>query len=236
MNIAIAIAAIAVAPQSQNIDDYVQKALRDATFVARVVKGDQRELRKINDDFGQSYRFDTTTVRVKEPFKLRIEANVEDTDIVYVINGAMQLISVPRSRLNQKTNLSNAPGRRQSLLEFGILTPSLFDGLFNAKFVRMDRATGDAVFDLFYLPATKDNTRHRIWIDPKQKIVTKREWFNQVGRQLATFTYEAPQQVSGVWIPTRLTVRNVEGKVAGITRYDTIKVNTGLPDSLFTIR
>jgi hypothetical protein len=63
--------------------------------------------------------------------------------------------------------------------------------------------------------------------------VTRREWYNQYGRQLATFTYENPKQFSGVWFPTRLTVKNVDNVVAGITRYDSIKVNSGLADSLF---
>ncbi len=220
--------------QSQNINSYLQGDLRDATFVARVVKGDQQELKKINKDFGQSYRFETTSIKVKEPFKIRSEATVEDTHIVYIVNGVEQLIRVPRAGINQRTNLSRAPGRRQTLLDFGILTPSLFRGLFEAKFVRNDRETGEPVFDITYLPSLDDTSRNRIWIDPVHHIVTRREWFNQVGRQLATFYYENPKEVGGVWMPTRLEVKNVEGKVAGIVKYDSIKVNTGLPDSIFS--
>jgi len=228
-----AMTAFAAGLQSSNIGDYVQRNLDDATFVARVVRGDQRELRKINSDFGQSYRFESTTIRFKEPFKMRLEANVDDTNILYILNGSTQYIKVPRARINTQANLSKSPGRRQTPLDFGMLTPSLFNGLFQAKFVRMDRASGDAVFDLTYPANLDDTSRHRIWVDAQKKYVTKREWYNQHGRQLATFTYERPENVKGIWLPTQLTVRNVDNKVAGITRYETFRVNTGLSDSLF---
>jgi outer membrane lipoprotein-sorting protein len=228
-----AVAALSLGFQTPSINQYVQRNLDDATFRARVVKADQRELLKINRDFGQSYRFETTTIRFKEPLKMRLEANVEDTSVLYIINGTTQIIRVPRIRVNQKVDLSKSPGRRQTPLDFGILTPSLFDGLFVAKFVRNDRASGDLVFDLTYPASMDDTSRHRIWVDADKKYVTKREWYNQHGRQLATFTYENPQQEAGVWVPTKLTVRNVDNKVAGITTYTDIKINTGLNESLF---
>jgi len=218
---------------SPTIQSYIQPALQDATFVAKVIKGDQRELKKINDDFGQSYRFDKTTIQFKEPLKLRLEANVEDTRILYIINGPTQYIKIPKAHVNSKQNLATKPGRRQTPLDFGMLTPSMFQGLFEAKFVRMDRATGDAVFDLTFPARLDDTSRSRIWVDTQKKYITKREWYNQHGRQLATFFYENPLNESGVWLPTKLTVRNVDDKVAGITGYESIKVNTGLSDSLF---
>lgn len=228
-----AVAALALGAQSPTITQFVQRNLDDATFKARVVKADQRELLKINRDFGTSYRFETTTIKFKEPLKLRLEANVDDTNLLYIIDGPTQIIKIPRMKLNQKLDLSKSPGRRQTPLDFGILTPALFDNLFTAKYVRNDRATGDVVFDLTYQTSLDDSSRHRIWVDSERKIVTKREWYNQHGRQLATFVYENPQQESGVWVPTKLTVRNTDNKVAGITSYTDIKINTGLADSLF---
>lgn len=227
-----AVAALALA-QTPTITQYVQRNLDDATFRARVLKADQRELLKINKDFGTSYRFETTTIKFKEPLKLRLEASVEDTNLLYIIDGPIQMIKIPRMKINQREDLSKKPGRRQTPLDFGILTPALFDNLFVAKFVRNDRATGDVVFDLTYQTSLDDTTRHRIWIDSEKKIVTKREWYNQQGRQLATFTYENPQQESGVWVPTKLTVKNTDNKVAGVTSYTDIKINSGLADSLF---
>ena len=229
----IAIASIGF--QSQSIDSYVQKNFDDASFTARVKFANQKELAKINDDFGKSYRVPYSEFKVKEPFMLRVETKVDDTQVLYIINGTKQIIRIPRIKVNSRQDLSKSPGRRQTLLDFGILTPSLFTGLFDAKFVRMDRATGNAVFDITYPARLDDTSRHRVWIDPQKKCVTKREWFGQSGRQMATFYYNDPENVGGVWIPTKVQVKNVDGVLAGETYYSGLKVNSGLSDSLFSV-
>lgn len=223
--------------QTTSILDYVQTDLKDATFVAKVMRGDERELRKINDDFGVSYKFKTAQIRMKDPFMLRMEATVEDTSILYIVDGPVVVYRIPRAGIHTSTNNARHPGRRQTFLDFGLLTPSLFGNFFDAKFVRKDRATGDAVFDLTYSDKkVDDSSRHRIWIDPAKKIVTKREWYDQEGKQKATFLYQEPTEVDGVWMPTQLTVKNNDNAVAGITKYISIKINTGLTNSLFDVR
>ncbi|MCW5943798.1 MAG: outer membrane lipoprotein-sorting protein [Fimbriimonadaceae bacterium] len=216
-------------------DDIASVGFKDASFVARVKVGNQNELNKINKDFGQSYRFKWTKVQVKEPFKLRLESTVDDTDITFVLNGATRLLRVPKARISNRENLAKSPGKRQTLLDFGIITPSLFADLFNAKFVRVDRRTNDLVFDLTYKPSLDDTSRHRVWVDPEKRYVTRREWYAQNERQLATFYYEEPKQQNGVWFPTRLTVRNAEDKVAGVTNYEELKLNSGIADSVFAV-
>jgi len=221
-----------------SIEDFVQTKLKDATFTTQAVTANQRELAKINKDFANSYRFKTVLVRIKEPFRMRLESTVDDTDIYFVVNGPIRLIRIPRANFSQKLDVGKKPGQRQTVLEFGLLTPALFDGsLFYAEFVRQDRATGLPVFDVFYAKNLDDSTRQRIWVDPNKKIVTRREWYSQIdNRLMAVFSYEDPLQVDGIWFPTRAVVRNAENKVAGVTRYTNIKVNTGLADSLFTVK
>ncbi len=210
--------------------DIVQKNFRDAFFVARVVRGNQAELKKINSDFAYSYRFTTTTARVKEPFKIRLEAVVEDAKLLYIINGAKKHYNVD-NKLKGVEDVSKAPGKRQTLLDFGVLTPSLFEDLFKASFVRTDRETGDWIFDITY--TKNDNSRHRVWIDKDRKYIKRRAWFNQEGLQLATFIYENPKNEGGVWFPTKCTVKNVEDKVAGITEYQRMAINKGIDEAMF---
>lgn len=222
--------------QSQSISAYYEQDLKDASFAAVQVSSNQRELQKINADFARSFRFKTVQVKLKEPFKLRLESNVDDTSMLIVTNGPMQLISVPRARISQKTDLTGKPGRRQTSLDFGLVTPALFRDLFDAKFIRIDRATGAAVFDLTYKPRLKDGTRHRIWIHPERKYTIKREWYSQFGGRLqATFNYEKPLSTKGVWFPTRVSVANSEGKEAGVTEYRSVVLNADLSDDLFKI-
>lgn len=221
-----------------DINDYVSSNLKDSTMTASVVKGDQRELVKINKDFGQSYRFKTLSVQYKEPLMLRLETKVEETSILYVVNGPKFAAKIPRAKINTKQDLTDSPGRRQTPMDFGVLTPALFKGTFmKATFVRNDRATGNLVFDITYDATAKDHdtSRHRVWIDPDKKYTARREWYDQQGKQKATFLYDNPKQFNGVWLPTQLTVKNMDDKVAGVTKYDSIKVNTGLSSDLFSI-
>lgn len=225
-------------PLQPKIGDYWQSNLRDATFNARAVSANQAELRKINKDFAQSYRMmgNSGLVRLKEPFKLRIEGKEDDTVIQFILNGTKRVVRVPRSGLSVPSNLAKKPGQRQTLLDFGVLVPSLFKDLFEAKYVRNDRATGEPVFDFFYFKGLDDDSRNRVWVDPKKGITTKREWYSQLdGRLMATFTYENPREINGIWFPTRVTVRNADNKVAGVMAYENIKINTGLGDDLFKV-
>lgn len=221
------------AQASYDWQDIVQKGFQDASFTAKAVKGIQKELQKINKEFAYSYRFDYMDAKVKEPHKIRLESVVEDTRVLYVINGTKKFYNLG-NRLKGTDDVSKSPGKRQTLLDFGILTPAMFQDPFTAKFLRVDRDSGDLVFDLTYqTPKYDDTSRHRVWIDKSKRYITKRVWFNQEGGQLATFIYENPKSKDGVWFPTRCTVKNNDDKVAGVTEYTKMEINSGLADSLF---
>lgn len=219
------------------INDVVQRNFQDASLVSKIELMKQSELVKIKKDFANNYRVKSTKIWIKEPHMIRIEAKVEDTDVLFVVNGNRRLAKIPRAGINSKETFERAPGKRQTLLDFGLITPSMFADPFSAKFVRIDRQSGDYVFDVIYNQSKYDDkTRMRIWVDKDKKFTAKREWYNQEGRFLATFVYDEPVKDGDVFVPTKVTALNAEGKVAGITRYSSIKVNTGLNASLFEIR
>ena len=222
----------------QNISSFVQSAFRDLSFTAKVQSAKQSELAKINQDFAKSYRFSSSKVWLKEPMKLRMESRVEDTDIFFIVNGGKKLVRVPRANINQRDDVSKAPGKRQTPLDFGLLTPSLFNSFLKAAFVRTEARgdyQGQHVFDLTYITSLDDSSRYRVWVDPAKKFTSKREWYSQEGFLMATFTYEQAKEYSGVWIPSKVTVKNSDGKVGGATLYTNVKVNAGIPDSMFKV-
>ncbi len=236
MSLAV-LAAVALSSQNPKIDDVLQSNFRSATFTAVVGSASQAELQKINKDFAQSYRFKSMEVWMKEPFKIRMESKVDDSDILMVINGAVRKLSIPKARLSQKFDLSKEPGKRQTALDFGLLTPSLFANFFDAAFVRTERRTNELVFDLTYAPPlNKDKSRHRVWIDPTKKVMTKRQWYaNRGGHLMATFDYKDFTQVGGVWLPTTISVTNADNKLAGTTNYRNLKVNVSIDDAQFAV-
>ena len=221
--------------QTPSINDLVQSGFRDASFQVKVTYANQNELGKISSDIGQTYKFRTMDVQIKEPFMIRMSGNVEDTKILFVLNGNESLQAVPKIGIHQRENLESKPGKRQTSLDFGFLTPSLFQGMFAATFVRNDRATGDYVFDIHYNPKYNYKPYYRVWIDPQKHYITKREWYRK-DRQMATFYYSNPVNQNGVWLPTHLLLKNVEDQRAGETEYAAMKVNTGLSDDLFRVK
>jgi outer membrane lipoprotein-sorting protein len=235
--ITLVLLAVTAPIQSQTIGDYVQRKFEDASFTAKVKVGSVSKLQKINDDFAQSYRIKESKVALKEPFMVRVDANIDgDTSASFILNGPKRLFKVPRAKIAVRQDLSGKPGQRQTVLDFGIVTTALFDDFFQAKFIRIDRATEDAVFDLTYVSRLNDTSRHRIWIDPSKKIITKREWYSQRGKQVATFFYSGPVQSGGIWVSTKCVVKNNDNEVAGETVYEDVKANTGLPESLFSVK
>ncbi len=227
--------ALLVGQGSTNIQSYIQTGFRDATFTAKAQSGNQHELGKISKDFGMSYRFSSTNLSIKEPFKFRADSVLDDTKLAVIQNGMTEKFNTPIYRGTQ--DLSKAPGRVHTPLEFGILTPSMFNDFFTARFVRMDRSSGDAVFDITFVPSLRDSSRFRVWIDPQKKYTTKREWYGQ-GRGIlkATFIYDEPRQIDGMWVPTRSTVKNADNITAGTLVYQGLKLNQDLSDSLFKVR
>ncbi len=218
--------------QSQDINDYVQTRLHDLRATVRQQTANQRELEKINKDFANSYRIKQMTARYKEPSRMRLESKVGVVNVVYIINGNYKHVSA--GPIKHTDDISNAPGKRQSLMDFGILTPS-FMKLVNAKFLRYDQEGGVRypVFELTWANSD-DTSKHIVWMDGKTRTVVKRQWYNQQGKLMATFYYKNPVEAApGIWIPSRVEVYNAEGKLGGVTTYVDLHVNEGLPDSLF---
>ena len=139
------IAAAALSLQEPKIEDVLQKTLKSVTMTAVVGSAKQVELQKINKDFAQSYRVKSMEVWMKEPFKLRLESKVDDTEMLMIFNGPVRKLSIPKARLSQKINLADEPGKRQTAFDFGLMPSSLFDGFFVGKYVRTERNTGETL-------------------------------------------------------------------------------------------
>jgi outer membrane lipoprotein-sorting protein len=234
VTIIAAVAGIAIGQADPKISDYVQAGFKDAMFKPAYHSSSQKELKKINKDFAQSYKIKSSVIHYKEPLMLRVRGKIEGTDAEYIIKGTKRVWRVPHSGLKLSENIATSPGKRQTALDFGMLSTPLFDEFFTAKYIRKDRKTGHIVFDVTYVPALKDGSRHRIWVDPVKKFTSKREWYSQMGGHLmATFVYENEENFDGIWMPTRMSVFNADSKLAGVTDYEELKVNSGIEDSFF---
>jgi len=216
------------------LSDYAQPALRDFSAAASIVSKNDDELRKIDNSYVQSYRFRESLIQYKEPMKLRVDAKAGFISIRYVINGKRK--STRGMGLNKVKDITGRPGEEQSMLDSGVITPGFLADAVAARFLGLQTLDKRKVpaFEFWY--TDEPNSRHHfIWVDPAKRYILRHDVHHRSGGLKMRFVYQQPTQVGGVWIPTRVGMYNAENRLAGLTRYTNIKVNTGLSESLFRI-
>ena len=215
-------------------DDLATAVVADLQATVTATRADQAELRKINKDFGMAYRLKSVTMHFKRPGKLRMEGRIGQESALYIVNGSTRYYSIPKFNIKSRDDLGSSPGKRYSLLELGIISRGDDSGV-QARYLRPEPVDGASchVFDLIY--KGDDSLRYALWIDPLTRVIRKREWYDSAGKLRATFLHLNPKEISpGVWMPTRLEIRNGEGVLAATLEYTDIKVNQNLDDALFS--
>ncbi len=217
-------------------------AIQDLQATMTVTQTDTKELDKIGKDFSLIYRLKNIALYYKSANRLRIEGSSHVYgDALLISNGPAVFYAVPRLRIRKTDDLTDAPVRRQSLLELaGILSPETLL-LMQAAFVKTDTLDGKPggaaleLYDLKYL-GKPNGPRYRIWLDPVSRVTLRREWYDGSGKLRATFAYVGPHEVAPhVWLPTRCEVRNCDGNLAATLTIAEAKVNQKLGDDLFEI-
>jgi outer membrane lipoprotein-sorting protein len=218
-----------------NIKSYVCEKLDDFTATVSVVSINEREMGKISKDAVLLYKIGTVNIRYKEPNKVRIEGSAQGSKATFVLNGSTQWVQLNAAKI--KREFGNSPGKRKSLMDVGLIS-DYYLTYTNAKYLREGSVDGTpcAVFEMSYKDQSEDTSHAVVYIDPKTKVVRKRESYSQTGKLQAVYFFKNVQEVKpGIWFPTLLEAQNVDRVIAGSTAYKNIKVNTGLDDGIFKL-
>jgi len=217
-------------PRQPELGDFAVKGIRDLEATVTVAKADLAQLEKINKDFGILYRLRDVTIRYKEPDKFRVDSRLG----VFIVNGSMRFLKVPQLGLKKRDDMGAELGKRHSLLDVGLITPTRLDQM-RARYVRSETVRG-LVMPVFEVSFSQSETaKYLLWLDPAKKLVARRRWLDNGGDVRATFDYLEPVEAApGIWIPTRIEVRNDSAALAGATVYRDLKVNRDPEDSLFS--
>ncbi|MGC8666754.1 MAG: outer membrane lipoprotein-sorting protein [Chthonomonadales bacterium] len=235
MGVVLAFAPSAWAGGKPSLEALATDDLHDLQASVTVVKADQTELAKINRDFGFAYRLRDVVMRYKQPDKLRMEGRIGDTPAEYVVNGSTRTLAIPRLHFRKRDELGEAPGRRYSLLDLGLVARSDLPFI-HSKYLRDEDVAGVAtnVFELTFRGDSR--LKYVLWVDPRTRVVRKRQWFDGDGKLKATFLYKDVKEVQdGLWFPTRVEILNGEGALAAVTQYSDLRINQGLADGLFEV-
>ena len=213
-----------------NIHALTSVSLKTLQMSSEITTENQDELQKIGGDIALAYRLHRGSMAYEQPGKFRIDASIPHLVTgYYVLNGNQKLTVAPFVHKVQDT--TGAPGKRQTLMDFGLISPELLTD-YNATFLR--REHGLLVFQIQPKQAG-ETQKDLVWIDPKTHITAQRYNYDRDGKLTKWFLYKTPRVISGIYVPTRVELYNTENKLAGATVYENIRVNTPLSESLFKI-
>jgi hypothetical protein len=223
-----------MARAEEALSDFAQPGLRDFTASGVVVQKNDAVLNKIGRNFSQGYRVRESLIRYKEPLKLRVDAKAGFLSVRYVINGTQKATQIPVLHVNKVKNIAGRPGEAQGMLDSGIITPAFLANSIASRFAGRREWEGHTVpvFEFWYT-ADKLSRHHLLWMDPDKRFVVRHDVDDRFGHPWVRYLWKQPIQVAGIWVPTRLEVYSADGRLAAVTRYTSVKVNTGLSESLF---
>lgn len=212
--------------------------IEDLAARVEVTKYVPDALEKVGPDFKRTYALRNLTFQYKQPNKIRMEGKSAVLgSATLIMNGTKLYYSVPKLRLKKTEDLERSPSRRQSLLEYGgLLSPETLRFM-EAKYVHEEMLDGlpMSIFDLTY-KGVESGSHFRVWFDQKTRIARKRVWLDRDNRSRATFSYEEPKEIgSGIWLPTRIEIKNADGEIGATTSFHDVKLNQGVSESVFAI-
>lgn len=210
------------------------KSFKDISLNGKVVYGNKKELQKIGSDFPKSYDAKNTTVRYKAPDKMRVDGKVGLVGISIIMNGKYKLYRVPSLHIGKKQDCSNEPHQLQGDLDIGIVSDQLWRDYIvtDADVVHV---SGDTLYKLTFVRSNAKDKDIVCYVEPKTAKLLKLEKLESDGKLKCRYIYSKHKHVEGIWVPTRIDVYNRDNKLAGATEYSNIKVNAGIPDSVFKI-
>jgi len=229
--VALILTSVLSAQAAPDIRALTSNSVKTLQTNSEIVTENQDELKKIGGDISLAYRLHRGSMVYEQPGKLRIEATIPHIATgYYVINGNMKRTVAPF--VDKKQDTTGAPGKRQTLLDFGLVPPELLTD-YNATFLR--RESGLLCFQLQPKQAG-ETEKDLVWIDPKTHITTQRYNYDRDGKLVKWFLYKNPVLVApGIYVPTRVELYNTSNKLAGATIYQNVRVNQPVSESLFKI-
>jgi outer membrane lipoprotein-sorting protein len=228
---ALALLPVAALQAAPNISTLTSANIKTLSASSEIVTENQDQLKKIDGDIALAYRLRRGSMTYEQPGKLRIDASIPHLATgYYVINGNQKLTVAPFVHKVQDT--TGAPGKRQTLLDFGLVPPELLTD-YNITFLRHE--SGLLCFQIQPKQAG-ETQKDLVWIDPKTHITVQRYNYGRDGKLTKILLYKNPVLVApGIYVPTRVELYNTEHQLAGATVYQNIRVNQPVSDALFKI-
>lgn len=208
-------------------------SVRDVQLIVEVGRRNADELERINDDFAQQFKLKRAEVWYKSPDSVRVETRIGPTKLTYIIDADNKWTKAPLKGTVQE-NIADKPNRRQTGLEFGILSTFLFSKMSASAPKSVKLENENALQIDFTFPRNKETGTWRVFVSAADYRLLRFDKIRDSGELKVRYCYKDHQDVTkDVRMPRRVEIYNQFGKFAGEYLIKRIDVNTNLPDSLF---
>ena len=181
--------------------------------------------------YDEILRLRKALVSYKRPDMIRYDGFAQGIKASFVQNGYQRLVLA--AMIRKVDDLKDAPGKRQDTLDLGFLSSSLW----RDNFVTVVTGGKNSI-KLKFSPkfGAKDKRHDMVWVDPSTLRVLRREKYLGGGEMRVRMTYGGYQNLTGkLPIATVSTLYDPSGGLLGSVKYNKLKVNTGLKESLFSM-
>ena len=223
----------------KKLDAFVQAGLQDVSVSIAIEARKDPELKKIGKDYVTAFKLTAQQIQCKEPDRFRFQGRKGILTFRTITNGYRKLTEVtgiPLLRQRKSRDISQDPGKADTVADLGILSKSWVARI-RSEWRRQETRNRKllSVFDYWY--RGDPGRRHTLWIDPGTRTIVEQVYHERDPRAPTyrkRIVYSEVKQINGIWMPTRATIYNGEGREAAVMRYARCLVNTGLSDKLFS--
>lgn len=201
-----------------------------ATVIVREKNKDV--LTSVDEGFARLYDFQSAQIQLKAPDKIRIESKLGMVKVEYIISDGKKIFRAPKIKMNKVDDYSHSPAKLQKPLDFGLVTPQLWEGR-SVEIVDDAEANANGEIKLKLMWPTGDMVNYA-WLDAEHYWLKRFEKRDAKDNLISRVEYSNPKNLGNViWLPTKVELYAPDGGKAGATEFTDIKVNSGLADAIF---
>jgi outer membrane lipoprotein-sorting protein len=223
---------------SEDIHQRVSDAtsgFRDLSLTARVVHTNPAALHKIGKDFSKNYDIKSTRLLYKCPDKMRLDGKIGLLNVVVVTNGDKKAFMIPSVHFRSTDNIKGQPHKRQSELDWGVLTGSLWNDYIVLSAESESVSSGD-MYKIVFRRSNSVDKKLAVWADAKSLKLLKLEKYESDGSMKSKYIFSGHKEYNHIWVPSRIDVYNEDNTLAATSACENVAVNSGISDSRFNIK
>lgn len=208
-----------------------EAGLRDFRADMVITESNKKNVSDMGEGYGDILKLEKAIIQYKKPHMIRYDGFAKGIKAAYVQNGYEKLVLA--AMIRKKENVKDAPGKRQDTLDLGFLSSRLWVD----NTVTVVSSSKTSVKLKFDPKSGGDDKRHdMVWIDPATLRVQKREKYRGSGEMRARMVYSDYQALAGkLPIATKCTMYDKDGDLLGTVKYNNVKVNVNIADSVFSM-